>query len=298
MATQLVAPNLDPVIYQNGKILYNWMGYCLAYAQTAFSAPWAGNSAWEAWEKCKYSHPDKLFPKNGFFLVWFSHWGTYGYPAKYGNWGHVAIMDGATGKIYSSPDDNKSTFDVFNSMAEIESALRCTFQGWSEDIGGLRVIQVTQGGEMITDADVDVLRIGHSEIGGWSYGDTHLGKNDKLYLGAWKGQDARTFVRAQFHTATAQAFREAREANAAFVAKWSGLVGELSSNPTKAELKAVQDALAVERAKVTETEAKLAEELAKPPEVVKEVVYQNVSAPLTWKTVLPWIIGQFKGIKK
>jgi hypothetical protein len=199
-------------------------------------------------------------------------------------------MDGATGNIYSSPDDAKSTCDVFASIAQIEQALRCTFQGWSEDIGGLRVIE--QGDEMISDADVDVVRIGHSEIGGWDMNDTHSGKNDKIYMDAWKGKAIGSFIRAQWQAGAT--FRSVRQAQADFYKTWCAKVGELSTNPSKAELKALQDALVAEQQKVTETEAKLAEELAKPPEVVTQTITHNVPAPLTWKTVAPWIAEQFK----
>lgn len=150
MATwkQLVKPNLDPVIYQSGSILYNWLGYCLAYVQHAFGTGWAGSSAWGAWSSLKTKYANRTFPKGVYFLVWFSHWGTY-YDASVGksvykNWGHVAICyvdSKGKMKIWSSPASAKPTADTFTSIAAIEKALNCKYVGWSKELAGKKLIE-------------------------------------------------------------------------------------------------------------------------------------------------------------
>jgi hypothetical protein len=56
------------------------------------------------------------------------------------------------------------------------------------------------GEEMIEDnqPDRDLLRIGHSEIGGWDYTKSHTGKNDKAFMNAWKGKSVKEFIHAQW----------------------------------------------------------------------------------------------------
>lgn len=146
-----------------------------------------------------------------------------------------------------------------------------------------------EGDDVITPDKVDVLRIGHSEIGGWDMNDTHSGKNDKIYLDAWNGKPEASFIRAQWQAG--EAFRNARQAKAAFYDTWASKVGELSTRPTKAELDALNVALKASHQAVIDAEAKLAIELAKPPEVIVETVEKEVE--LTWKTVKPFLIQEF-----
>ena len=98
---QVKQPNLDPVIYQGGKVLYNWLGYCLAYVQTAFGAGWAGPYAWDAWtNRVGYRHTSAL-PSGVYVPIWFDGW----WNGK--RYGHVAIYkDG-------KPDQAKACVDVF-----------------------------------------------------------------------------------------------------------------------------------------------------------------------------------------
>jgi hypothetical protein len=162
MAKQSVTPNLDPVIYQNGKALANWAGWCLAYVQTAFGAGWAGATAWGAWENLKKKHSNRSFPKNVYFPIWFSHYGDYGY--GYGNYGHVAIAyvrnDGQM-QIWSSPASAKPYADVYSSIGDIERTYSSSFVGWSEDIGGTTVISNTaeQGGYAVETIKSMYLRL-------------------------------------------------------------------------------------------------------------------------------------------
>ncbi|MCT2076066.1 hypothetical protein [Dietzia cinnamea] len=132
---QARTPNLDPVIYQGGQVLTGWLGYCLAYVQTAYGAPWAGSNAWEAWSyRVKKRHGDWNMPSGVYVPIWFDgYWNGQ-------RLGHVAIWK--DGRIWSSPwTSNKPSADVLGSIADVERIYGMRFVGWSEDIGGVDVIR-------------------------------------------------------------------------------------------------------------------------------------------------------------
>lgn len=133
----LVAPNLGTV---------DGPGWCLRFSQSVFGAPARYESAWQAWENQKIRHaPSEKLP-NVPVLLWFSHYGTYGTPARYGNWGHVAVWIPGRG-ILSSPVTNGwdgrgnpiRTQQWFPDIPSLERAMPCTYAGWTEDINDLRV---------------------------------------------------------------------------------------------------------------------------------------------------------------
>ena len=131
---QVKTPNLDPVIYQGGKILYNWLGWCLAYVQTAFGAGWSGSTAWDGWvNRTSGKHADWNIPKGVYVPIWFDgYWNGQ-------RLGHVAIYK--DGKIWSSPYTNKPYADVIGSIAEVERIYGMKYVGWSEFVGPTRVIE-------------------------------------------------------------------------------------------------------------------------------------------------------------
>lgn len=117
-------------------------GMCLRFSQTFFGAPVRYPDAWTAWENQEHRHPASEPLPDVPVLLWFSHYGTYGDPAYFKNWGHVApYVPGDA--IYSSP----ATWDAgwsqsrFETIADLERALNCKYVGWSESINGLRVAQ-------------------------------------------------------------------------------------------------------------------------------------------------------------
>lgn len=134
MWKQRRTPNLDPVIYQNGKILWNWLGYCLAYVQTAFATGWAGNTAAEARNKVKLR--TDAIPKGMYVPVWFTHWGTYG--GVYKEWGHVGIYKDGT--VWTSPYTNKAYADKLT-IKQIESIYGATYKGWSTEFAGTTIVE-------------------------------------------------------------------------------------------------------------------------------------------------------------
>lgn len=136
MYRELVPINLDPFIYQNGKLLLDWLGYCLAYVQFAVGSPNAGPDAKTAMGRSTINK-NRSMPQGVFVFIWFDHWGTYG--GVYKNWGHVALYK--DGKIWSSPLTHKPYADTFNSIGAIESNFRATYVGWSTDLSGFRIAE-------------------------------------------------------------------------------------------------------------------------------------------------------------
>lgn len=148
MWKQTKTPNLDPVVYLSGKILYDWMGWCLAVAQTMFGSQRTSPSAWSEWVNVvKYKHQDRNIPGGVYVPIWFD-----------GYWngsrvGHVAVYK--DGKVWSSPYTSKPYADVLGSIADVERIYGMKYVGWSEDIGNTRVIEFVNNNA--TEAQVKAL---------------------------------------------------------------------------------------------------------------------------------------------
>lgn len=130
-------PNVDPYLVQGGVTLNSWLGWCLLYVQTAFSAGWSGATALDGWNMSAGKHQDRNLPSGVFVPIWFNHWGTYG--GVYKNWGHCAIYK--DGKIWSSPLSHKPYADIFGSIGEIEQRFNAKYIGWTEFVGNARVLK-------------------------------------------------------------------------------------------------------------------------------------------------------------
>lgn len=147
---QVKTPNLDPVIYQGNVVLYNWLGWCLAYVQTAFGAGWSGSTAWDGWvNRTSGKHADWNIPSGVYVPIWFDgYWNGQ-------RLGHVAIYK--DGKIWSSPYTNKPYADVIGSISEVERIYGMKYVGWSEFVGPTRVIEWVQPVQNITLAQLTAL---------------------------------------------------------------------------------------------------------------------------------------------
>lgn len=119
---------------------------------------------------------------------------------------------------------------------------------------------VIDGGqdEMITKDDVGLLRIGHSEIGGWDLHRTHAGEFDKLFMDTYINTPVKDFIWRQW--VNGQAYRDAKEALKRRVVELEQALGG-----SKAEVIAAQKAVA-------DANAKVAEETAKATEAGKKVL--------------------------
>lgn len=132
---QLVQPNLE---------ITDGAGWCLRFTQSVWGAPVRYNSAWDAWEATEYKHgTGEALPEDASCVVWFSHFGTYGTPPTYANWGHVVTW--VPGKGFLSSPGQGYGQQWFNSTTEIERYFRASYVGWTEDINGLRVIEPGPG---------------------------------------------------------------------------------------------------------------------------------------------------------
>ncbi|MBO1267097.1 coiled-coil domain-containing protein [Arthrobacter cavernae] len=232
---------MDPVIYQGNVMLTSWLGYCLAFAQTAFGAGWAGPDAWTSWStKTTVRHADRNWPLNVYFPIWFDGW----WAGK--RYGHVAIAywNGSALKIWSSPISNKPYADTWTSIAQVEKNYGMTYVGWSEDVGGTRVIEAIieppKGGDMVTNED-QLNRL----YDGVLRRPRGAGEGNDVYLGKDSG-----FVFDDLYKSGERAKRLAQEANeraqlGSQINTLNNQVAQLTTD--KKNLNAIADSTANER---------------------------------------------------
>lgn len=129
------------------------LGWCLRFTQSAFGAPVAYSSARTAWSGQKGRHPGENPPKGVSVPIWFDHWGSYGYPAKYGNWGHVAVSL-PDGRVFTSPmlASQLSQWDtvknemvgsaIYPSISALQKVIGGSpnYLGWSEFMNDKKVV--------------------------------------------------------------------------------------------------------------------------------------------------------------
>jgi hypothetical protein len=117
--------------------------------------------------------------------------------------------------------------------------------------------------EMITREDVGLLRIGHSEIGGWDVHKTHAGDWDKLFMDAWLGKPVKDFIWAQWNAGAPYRAAKAQQEKAL-----QDLNASLSLN--KAELAAAKVKLDAATIQVEEAVKQATEAGIKAAELEKE----------------------------
>ncbi|MFN3004973.1 hypothetical protein [Mycolicibacterium wolinskyi] len=130
---QLVTPNTD---------ITEKAGMCLSYSRRAFGAPAVEPTAWDAWTKAKYRHEDRAFPEGVAHPVWFYWKNKLPGDTVAQEYGHVAVRK-ADGKIWSSPLSGVGRA-WFNSVDDLVRAFGggMRYVGWSEDISGVKVIEM------------------------------------------------------------------------------------------------------------------------------------------------------------
>lgn len=114
-------------------------GMCLRFVQKVFGSqnPIYYNSAWEAWLNAEQKSYERNLPSDAAVPVYFSHYGTYGDPPRYGNWGHVVAW--IPGRGYLSSPAGGYGQQWFSTIEEIERTFNARFVGWALDVGGLYV---------------------------------------------------------------------------------------------------------------------------------------------------------------
>lgn len=119
-------------------------GSCLAHVRLSFGIDVVHPSAHVAAEATKYRHSERAMP-DLFVPVWFDHWGVYqGYWA---NWGHVVYWDPKEEYFVSTPvtsgfNNGVPGVEIFYSLEEIERAVGGSYRFWSEDLNGVRVVNL------------------------------------------------------------------------------------------------------------------------------------------------------------
>lgn len=117
-------------------------GYCLAYVRKAYAVNNIVDTAYNSWIRSKYKHSNKDFPTNDIYIpIWWNYHATI--DGIYDNYGHVAVLECSTGRVYSNPGKNTASNPVvFKSIDEITDYYGLeTFLGWSEDVNGEKVIE-------------------------------------------------------------------------------------------------------------------------------------------------------------
>lgn len=152
-----------------------------------------------------------------------------------GSYGNVRKPQNAfkPGKVINV-DRNATQGDrSFGKFIDVQNA-----DGWVDSYCHLSRIDVNVGdiigGNMssnsIDEAETDVLRIGHSEAGGWNLAEVHAGKYDKLFVDTYRGQSVSYFLRKQWENSAA--WRDKRQAALNYFA---------TKTQTDAQIKASQE---------------------------------------------------------
>ncbi|TWO98884.1 hypothetical protein EUA78_00500 [TM7 phylum sp. oral taxon 351] len=152
---QLVYPNLDTdkkhplYVYIGGKVLTDWLGWCLAVVIFSFGAKKGFPTALQAWNADGSKHRDYDLPDGIFVPIW---WNGY-FHKTYGELGHVAIAKrtGNRVQIWSSPYTHKPNFDYFEGelKATIDKITRLyglnAYLGWTEYCSEVKVVEPIKG---------------------------------------------------------------------------------------------------------------------------------------------------------
>lgn len=192
MNTQLVTPNPDTQDYA---------GFCLRFTQTVWGAPAQHNSAWEAWEATTYKHSVAEPLPNVGVILWFEHFGSYGEPPVYMNWGHVVSFIPGRGFL-SSPVGALGTYGQswFDTIEQVEQTFNAKYVGWSEDINGLRVAEVSSQPQPVPNSkDVPEMMMCHIPKNGQL---VFLLFSENFYL-EFTGQEAANAFAGQIGSASA-----------------------------------------------------------------------------------------------
>lgn len=130
--TQVTAPNTT---VQDG------IGWCLRHTQSVFASPVAFPSARKAWDGQKSRHTG--IPPLGISVpIWFDHYGTYGSPAYWDNWGHVATRL-PDGRVLTSPFKSSYGSEIYPDIQSTMDALggNAKYLGWSEYMNGKQIVK-------------------------------------------------------------------------------------------------------------------------------------------------------------
>lgn len=116
----------------------DYAGWCLRHQQRTFPGSPAAyyNSARQAWDNA-IQHPE-LPDGSAIVPIYFSWIGDLGDGQGRIDWGHAATWVPGSG-VFSSPGSGYGN-KWFGSIAECAAYFGATYLGWTEDVGGYRVV--------------------------------------------------------------------------------------------------------------------------------------------------------------
>ncbi len=214
--------------------------------------------------------PNQL-PIKGDIVVWNS---SFSPP-----WGHTAVVISANSAGVTVLEQNGNNP---GGVSYIKT------RGWTGVSGWLR----PKGGSMPDKVDTSLNRIIHSEMEGWPYHETHAGKFDKEFAGAWGGKNLVDMIWSKWNQNGA--FREKRVKALAFYDSGTKQLNEsnalittlrqqiedLKKNPTKEE--------------VDKLLAQLKDSEAKAMEIQKKFEEQTSNDKATENAVIAWLKAIFR----
>ena len=119
----------------------DWAGACLRFVQSVLGIGSRGAvdfSAWSSWRHQTGRHTRSM-PTNVAVVVWFSHWGRYGNPAYWDNWGHVVVC--IPGRGYLSSPGSGYGQAWFPNIAAVERYFGAKYVGWTTHLHGVPVVE-------------------------------------------------------------------------------------------------------------------------------------------------------------
>lgn len=225
-------------------------GWCLRLVLRSFDFSSGAEFARQEWDRNTTKRTDAL-PTDVAVPVFYSWVGTIDGIKR--DWGDVAIHVPGRGVFGTPmrPSGKSNRWDPSVEARRIAIGGNAQYLGWTESLNGIKLIEKAQEEEMITKDDVGLLRIAHTEIGGWPFDEVHSGKWDQRFLDVYLGTPVKALIWRQWNEH--DDWRKARQA--AFVA-----MSEIAKRPTQQNfdnLKTALNACQVEEGKAVDELAKL-----------------------------------------
>lgn len=247
---------------------------CLVNVRKGYSIAAKYPTALSAWNNTQ-QHRDTIFPDGCEVPVFFNWTGDLKDGNGRQNYGHIGVRL-RDGRIWT---DGRYYANISQVMSSYLSSGNPSYLGWGESVNSVPVVQwvndiiVNTGKEdMIKDGDGPLLAELNYKLKGWPAGSA----NPATELAAWKGRDWRQFLTEGLAERN-NGYNQTLATKDAFYNKYSKIVGELESRPTKAQLDEVIAKLGAEASKVAKAEAKAQEEAQKAKELGELLVEEKAN---------------------
>lgn len=132
------------------------------------------------------------------------------------------------------------------------------------------VILRRKGGDMITSADKNRLRVINSEIKGWNFAEVHSGKYDAREVGAWSGQTWQKAIDQAWREG--EAYRKGKAAQAQKIADLQKALANEKNKPPQTVIKEVEKIVEkIVKVEVPVVDPQVKEDTAKTREMVTTI---------------------------